>query len=101
MGAPEIPGAAADVLEWFGQWPTFHDGEVKSITLDWSGASRVEIYAFERTSEVDLDGYFVRAKHAVVTFFLEGFPLDQRGISNTRIDYFSEQRRHQEDTRRL
>ena len=38
-----------------------------------------------------MDGYFVLAKHAVVTFFLEGFPLDQRGISNTRIDYFHDQ----------
>ena len=74
---------------------------VKSISLDRSGASRVEIYAFERTSEVDMNGHFVRAKHAVVAFFLEGFPLDQRGISNTRIGYFSEQRQHQEDTRRL
>jgi hypothetical protein len=33
----------------------------------------------------------VTAKHAVVTFVLEGFPLDSEGIVNTRIEYFNQQ----------
>ena len=31
--APDIPGAQ-DVIAWFGAWPTFHDAEVLSISLD-------------------------------------------------------------------
>jgi hypothetical protein len=31
------------VVKRFGYWPAFHDAEVTSITLDRTGASRVEI----------------------------------------------------------
>jgi hypothetical protein len=88
--APDIPGAA-DVIAWFGYWPTFHDAEVLSITLDRSDGSRVAIHAFEMTAEVDTRGRYVLAKHAVVTFYLEGFPRDKYGITNTRIDFFNSQ----------
>jgi hypothetical protein len=87
---PDIPGAA-DVIAWFGYWPSFHDAEVLSITLDRSSASRVVIHAFEMTAEVDAQGRYVLTKHAVVTFFLEGFPRDQYGITNTRIEFFTSQ----------
>lgn len=82
LEAPNIPGAA-DVVAWFGYWPTFHDAEVLSITLDRSGTSRVAIHALGRTPEL--------AKHAVVTFLMEGFPSDQYGITNTRLDFFNGQ----------
>jgi hypothetical protein len=88
--APEIPGAD-ELVQWFGYWPTFHDSEVLSIELTRSHGSRVRIHAFERTSEVDDRGYYVLAKHAIVTFTLEGFPSDREGITNTRIDYFNHQ----------
>ena len=88
--APDIPGAA-DVIAWFGHWPTFHDAEVLSITLDRSGESRVAIHAFEVTPEVNARGQYVLTKHAVVTFFLDGFPRDQHGITNTRIEFFNHQ----------
>jgi len=68
---PGIPGAA-EVVAWFRYWPTFHDAEVLSITLDRSRGSTVAIHAFEMTPEVR-DGQYVLAKHAVVTFCLEGF----------------------------
>jgi hypothetical protein len=84
--APDIPGAA-DVIAWFGHWPTFHDAEVLSITLDRSGGSRVAIHAFEMTPEVDTRGRYVLTKHAVVTFFLEGFPQSQ----NIRVELFNQQ----------
>jgi hypothetical protein len=87
---PDIPGAN-DVVAWFGYWPTFHDAEVLTITLNRSGTSQVVIHAWRRTSEVDPRGYYVLDKHAAVTFSVEGFPLDEEGITQTRIDYFNHQ----------
>ena len=87
---PDIPGAV-DVVAWFGYWPSFHDAEVLSITLDRLNASRVVVYTFESTPEVDALGSYVLAKHALVTFFLEGFPQDRWGITNTRLDFFNHQ----------
>jgi len=75
LETPNIPGAA-DVVAWFGYWPTFHDAEVLSITLERSGTSRVVIHAFEMTPELDETSHYISAKHAVVTFLLEGFPSD-------------------------
>jgi hypothetical protein len=88
--APEIPGAA-DVLAWFGYWPTFHDAEVLSIALNRSGESCVAIQAWEITPEIDPSGSFVLAKHAVVTFRLTGFPQDEWGITRTEIASFNGQ----------
>jgi len=87
---PNIPGAE-DVVRWFGYWPDFHDAEVLSITLNRSTGPTVEIHTFERTPEVDARGFYVLAKHAIVTFVLGGFPLSQEGMATTRIDYFNHQ----------
>jgi hypothetical protein len=80
---PDIPGAA-DVIAWFGYWPTFHDGEVLSVTLDRRNPSRVVVHAFESTPEVDSRGHYVSAKHAIVTFILSE-------VTNTRIEQFNHQ----------
>ncbi len=88
--APDISGAS-DVIEWFGGWPTFHDSEVLSIHLDRTSESRVAIHAFQMTSEVDGEGFYVLTKHAIVTFFLKGFPRNQYGITSSRIECFNEQ----------
>ncbi len=87
---PDIPGAQ-DVIAWFGYWPTFHDAEVLSISLDRLNGCRVSVHAFEMTAEVDSSGHYVLAKHAVLTFRMEGFPRDESGISNTRIEFFNSQ----------
>jgi immunity protein 50 of polymorphic toxin system len=87
---PDIPGSD-DVVRWFGYWPKFHDAEVVSITLNRSAGSTVEIYAFERASEVDTGGHYILSKHAVITFILEGFLMNDEGITNTRIDFFNHQ----------
>src|SRR5579885_1664987 len=86
--APDVPGAQ-DVIEWFGYWPTFHDAEVLSVSFDRLSGCRVSIHAFEMTPEVDSSGHYVLAKHAIVTFSMEGFPMDECGISNTRIESFN------------
>lgn len=87
---PDIPGAE-DVVRWFGQWPSFHDAEVISIPLHRSKGVIVEIHAFETSSEVDTRGYYVQAKHAIITFALDGFPMNAEGIASTRIEYFNHQ----------
>lgn len=79
------------MIAWFGYWPTFHDADVLSITLDRLGGSRVSVHAFEMTPEVDASGYYALAKHAIVTFFLEGFPRNEYGITNTHIEAFNGQ----------
>ena len=86
--APDIPGAQ-DVIAWFGYWPTFHDAEVLSISFDRLSGCLVSVHAFEMTTEVDRSGRYVLVKHAVVTFCMEGFPVDKSGISNTRIEFFN------------
>ena len=78
-------------MAWFGYWPRFHDAEVLSICLDRPGESRIAIYAFEMTPNLDSSGRYVLSKHAVVTFCLEGFTQDQRGITNTRVEFFNHQ----------
>jgi hypothetical protein len=88
--APDIPGAA-EVIAWFGYWPTFHDAEVISITLNRSGGARVALHAWEITPETDPSGQFVLAKHAVVTFRMEGFPRDVYGVTRTEIAFFNRQ----------
>jgi hypothetical protein len=91
--APDIPGAS-DVIAWFGRWPTFHDAEVVSITLDRTEGARVAIHAFEMTPEIDARGHYVMTKHAIVTFCMEGFPKDTFGIfgiTNIHIEDFNRQ----------
>ena len=90
LEAPDIPGAA-DVLAWFGYWPSFHDAEVLSITLDRSHPSRIAVHTWNRTPELDARGYYVLDKHAIVTSVLEDFLLDLEGITNTQIDGFNHQ----------
>jgi hypothetical protein len=88
--APDIPGAT-ELVAWFDRWPTFHDAEVLSIMLDRSGGCQVAIHAFEMTLEVDTRGHYVLAKHATVTFCMEGFPQDSSGITHNRIEFFNHQ----------
>jgi hypothetical protein len=87
---PDITGAK-DVLDWFGYWPTFHDAEVVSVSLDRVRGCSVSIHAFQTTPEVDARGHYVTTKHAIVTFWLEGFPRNASGISRIRIEYFNQQ----------
>ena len=66
----QIPGSA-DLISWFGLWPSFHDAEVLSIHLNRQGESKVVVHTWQKTDEVDGRGHFVLTKHVVVTFLLE------------------------------
>lgn len=80
---PEVPGAT-ELFDWFGFWPTFHDGEVLSLHLDRAGPSHLRVHTWERTNELDSRGYHVVRKHVIVTFILEQ-------ISELELDGFSQQ----------
>lgn len=85
---PSIEGAD-NVVRWFGYWPTFHDAEVLSVVLNRTGKSRVEVHAFETTSDVDSTGHFISTKHAIVTFELEGHVSDE--VGSTCLKWFNHQ----------
>ena len=78
-----MPGAA-ELFDWFGFWPTFHDGEVLSLHLDRAGPSHLRVHTWERTNELDSRGCYVVRKRAIVTFILEQ-------ISELELDGFSQQ----------
>ena len=80
---PDVQGAA-ELIAWFGFWPTFHDGEVLSLHLDRAGASHLRVHTWERTNELDSRRYYVVRKHVIVTFTVEG-------ITDLELDGFSHQ----------
>ncbi len=65
-----IPGAA-ELVAWFGSWPSFHDAEVINLTLNRTGVSTLKIETWEMTDKIDEAGYFVMQKHVSVTFRIE------------------------------
>jgi Immunity protein 50 len=72
----EVGGAEA-LVEWFGNWPNFHDAEVLSIAVNQTGTSCVRVHTWEMTPEVDAKGFHVLRKHVVVSFFLDGLKDEQ------------------------
>jgi hypothetical protein len=62
-----LPGANA-LIERFGRWPSFHDAEVVSLSLNRTGASTLTIHIFRMKSEVDARGHYVCDLHTLVTF---------------------------------
>lgn len=91
MKPPDFPGAE-DIIAWFGYWPSFHDSEVISISLERPGICRVVVKTFETTREIDANGGYKSVKHATVTFVLEDFPIDRSsGLTPVRIEGFNHQ----------
>jgi hypothetical protein len=65
-----IPGAA-ELVSWFGSWPSFHDAEVVNLTLNRTGVSTLKIQTWEMTDKIDEAGCFVNQKHVFVMFQME------------------------------
>lgn len=81
----EIPGAA-ELHDWFGYWPGFHDAEIISLHLNRKGSSSLRVHTWEMTKEVDEKGYYVLAKHIVVEFNFETvFGLSLSGFSQQNV----------------
>ncbi len=70
VGIEGIPGAA-ELHDWFGYWPGFHDAEIISLHLNRRGTSSLRVHAWDTTKEVDDKGHYVMAKHVVVEFIFE------------------------------
>lgn len=67
---PDIPGGA-ELIEWYGFIPNFHDGFVLSTKLASNGPGEIRIHIWRITNRTDEKGYFLLDKHAVVTLVLE------------------------------
>ena len=48
-----------ELLNWFGYWPSFHDAEVISLTLNRRGASCLLLYTWEMTEEINERGQYI------------------------------------------
>jgi len=79
----EIPGAA-ELHDWFGYWPDFHDAEIVNLHLNRRGTSFLRIHTWEMTKKVDETGHYVLTKHVVVEFILEN-------VSDLALNDFSQQ----------
>ena len=81
----ELPGAA-ELIKWFGYWPSFHDAEVLDVKLDRSGCSVVRIHTWKSTGRVDSRGHFICAKHVIVSFILEAtIGLELSGFNSQNV----------------
>lgn len=81
----DVPGAQA-LYDWFGYWPTLHDGELVDIVLRTQGLSLIRIYTCGFTGAVDAHGYFEQTKHITVSFILdEIIDVDLRGFSSQNV----------------
>jgi hypothetical protein len=81
----DIEGAK-DLFDWFGYWPSFHDGEVIEMQLCRSSLSSIKIHTWETTKEVDTQGYNVMTKHVVVGFLFKGIStLSLSGFNNQNV----------------
>jgi hypothetical protein len=65
-----VPGAT-ELISWFGYWPSFHDAEIVSLTLNRSGVSTLQVYTWQMTKEIDDRGFYVLEKHVLVNFRME------------------------------
>jgi hypothetical protein len=62
---------AADLYNWFGYWPDFHDAEVVSLYLNRASESSLLVHTWEMTRQLDRRGCYVSTKHIVVEFLME------------------------------
>lgn len=60
------------VVDWFGEWPDFHDFEVASISVNRAGKSSIRVYGFETTRDLDSSGSYITTKEAAIDFWLHG-----------------------------
>ena len=62
---------SAEVAEWFGCPPSFHDAEIERLELA-TGSGTIVLRAFRTTNEVDAKGFFILDRLALVTVHLDG-----------------------------
>ena len=68
----KVPGWA-EVVEWFGAAPSFHDAEVESIDLRRGlYPTIIRVHVWRTNGALDEDGHFSLDRHATVSFVLTG-----------------------------
>lgn len=81
---------AAQLMDVFGYWPSFHDAEVQWLRLDrrahgegcYGPTLEAMVHAFEMTNEVSADGYYVLRQHVLVHLrFLDAVELQLDGFN--------------------
>jgi hypothetical protein len=81
----KVPGTL-ELIEWFGYWPSFHDAEVLDLKLNRTGCSTLRVHTWETTDKVNSRGSFLRTKHIVVSFVLDGIAgLHLNGFSGQNV----------------
>jgi len=81
----EIKGAK-ELIEWFGEWPSFHDAEIVELHLNRQGDSFLKLRTWRMTNKVNDKGYYIHEKHAVITFTLFNIKeLDLSGFSGQNV----------------
>jgi len=84
-----IPGAA-DLIQVFGRWPSFHDAEVVRCVLeradpDGAGPSIfTDVHVYEMTGDAGADGACVLKNHTLVSFRFAG-------VAEVALDGFNHQ----------
>lgn len=91
--APEGIGNAILVTDIFGFWPSFHDGEILSLTLNRKGPDspvlNLSLHHWQLTSEVDSKGCYVLKNSTLTTFRfskIEDLKLDGFNHQNVLLD---------------
>jgi hypothetical protein len=61
-----------DLADWFGYAPSFHDGYLLSLKIDFPTEAVLVMHGWDMTDRIDARGYFELEKHFVATFRLAG-----------------------------
>ena len=64
---PNIPGAQS-IVDWFGEWPSFHDAEIVAVHILRQQESSIVIRTFTTSDRTDDSGHFIRERDALVIF---------------------------------
>jgi Immunity protein 50 len=59
---------AAELSEWFGRWPCFHDAEIVSLELNRAGESLLKVCKFYAGPEPGHSSNSIDTQNAIVTF---------------------------------
>lgn len=65
-------GGAAELSAWFGCWPSFHDAEIVSLSLNREGVSTLQLRTWRLTEKVVDRGFYVQEKQVIVNLRMEG-----------------------------
>lgn len=79
-----VPGAQ-ELVDWFSYWPSFHDAEVLSLSLNRTGESCVKVHTFRMTDALSPSGHYICDKHVIVSILMNeitGFNLEDFSDQN-------------------